>query len=131
MARPFIGFLGVLAALFPDRMVALFESVAVDNPDECSTRSWLESGIRTEGVVIVAASLLGGRAYGWLLNLTGAFGAVLLLFPRVYRDLATVLVYDRPDDVEWNDAFTRGVRVIGVAYLLLSIQAFVKRRGED
>lgn len=131
MARVLVGILGVLAALFPDRMVDVFESVAVDNPEECSTRGWLESGIRAEGVLVVAASLVGGRAYAWLLNLTGAFGAVLVLFPQVYRELATSLVYDRPEDVEWNERFTEGVRAVGVLYLLLAIRAYAKRRDED
>ncbi|MCU4750928.1 hypothetical protein OB919_02845 [Halobacteria archaeon AArc-curdl1] len=131
MIRPLIGLLGLLAALFPDRMVDIFESLAIENPEECTTTSWIDSGIRVEGIVVTAASLLGGRAYAWMMNLTGAFGAVILLFPRLYQKIATGLLYEHSADVEWNDRFTDSVRFIGALYLLLAIRSFRKRRNSN
>lgn len=131
MIRGFIGLLGVLTALVPNRMIAIFEGLAIENPDECATKPWISSGIRAEGVVIVAASLLGGRAYAWMMNLTGTFGAVILLFPQLYQRVATALLYEHPDEVKWNDRFTNGVRIIGVVYLLLAIRSLRKRRNNE
>lgn len=61
----------------------------------------------------------------------GAFGAVVRLFPRLYRRVATALVYVRPAAVERNDRFTRWVRVIGALYLLLANGWFGRARTED
>ncbi|GAB6880123.1 hypothetical protein JCM17823_23970 [Halorubrum gandharaense] len=127
MIRRFVGVLGVLTALFPNRMIDIFERLAIEKPDECATKSWISSGIRAEGVVVVAASLIGGRAYAWMMNLTGTFGAVILLFPQLYQRVATTLLYEHPNEVEWNDQFTKGVRIIGVVYLLLAIRSLRQR----
>ena len=128
MARRLLGVLGVLAAVLPDRMVDVFETVAIENPEECTTRPWVRPGIRLEGVAIVVASVVGGRAYAWLMNLAGVFGAVVVLFPQVYREVAVPLLYENPGEVEWNDRATDGVRVIGVVYVLVARRAARKRR---
>lgn len=129
MIRTFIGLLGVLTTLVPDRMLDVFEAVAIENPGECTPRPWIGSAIRAEGVLVTVASLLGGRAYAWMMNLTGAFGAVVLLVPQLYREFAKALVYENPEAVEWNEQFTDGVRIIGVVYVLLAVRAFKKRRA--
>ncbi|UTF52284.1 hypothetical protein [Natronosalvus rutilus] len=63
-----------------------------------------------------------------MMNLTGLFGAVVLLFPDVYRKLTTTLMYDQPDQVEWNERLTPGIRIIGAFYLLMAIRSFKKSR---
>lgn len=131
MIRPFVGLLGVLTTLFPERMIDLFESVAVENPVDSAIKPWLSSGIRAEGVVVTLASLIGGRAYAWMMNLTGAFGVVILLAPRLYREFATRVLYDDPTDVEWSDQFTTGLRLIGFVYLLLAVVEYANRRADD
>lgn len=131
MARTLIGLLGAVTALFPDRILDVFESFAVENPDECTVNPWVGPGIRTEGVLVAVVGLLGGRAYAWTMNVTGAFGAVVLLFPDLYRRFATGLLYERPGDVEWNDRFTPVVRAIGALYVLLAARAFARRRTGD
>jgi hypothetical protein len=131
MLRPLIGLLGAVTAVIPDRMLAVFESIAIENPDATTTRPWIHAGIRAEGLAIAAASLVGGRAFAWLMNLTGAFGLVLLVRPETYRRLATTLLYDQPRDVEWNEQFTRGIRLLGVLYVLLGAWAALGRRRDD
>jgi hypothetical protein len=131
MIRPVIAFLGGLAALLPDRMIDIFETVAIENPDECAIKPWIDAGIRTEGVLVIAASLIGGRAYAWMMNLTGAFGAVVVVSPQLYRRFATTLLYENPDSVEWNDRATTGVRIIEVVYVLLALKALTKRLAAE
>lgn len=129
--RRLIGLIGLLTALVPDRIIGVFEDVAIENPSECQANPWLRSGIRIEGIVITLASLLGGRAYAWMMNLTGFFGAIVLLFPQLYREFASALVYENSDAVEWNAQFTTGVRLIGALYVIMAIISFRKRHNED
>lgn len=131
MIRPLIGIAGVLAALLPDRIINIFETTAIENADEQTSRSWNSSVIRTEGIAVAVVSLAGGRAYVWMMNLTGLCGAAIFLFPQLYRRFATWLLYENPDDVEWNDTFSDGVRLVGAAYVLLAVRAFTRRRTDD
>jgi len=121
MLRQFLGALGVLTTLVPDRIVDVFEAVAVENPEETTVHSWFSPLIRVEGVVIALAALRGGRLYAWLMNVSGIFGAVLLFLPRLYEQIAGPLVYEDPESVKWNEHLTGGVRVIGAVYVLLAL----------
>ncbi|ELZ48804.1 hypothetical protein C464_05310 [Halorubrum coriense DSM 10284] len=129
MLRQFLGALGILTTLVPDRIVDVFEAIAVENPDENTVHSWFGPLIRAEGVVITFAALRGGRPYAWLMNVTGIFGAVLLFIPRVYEQIAGPLVYEDPESVEWNEHLTDGVRVIGAVYVLLALFDRRRRNG--
>jgi hypothetical protein len=62
------------------------------------------------------------------MNLTGVFGVVLLLSPRLYREFATDLLYEEPERVTWNDRFTGIRRVGGFVYVFLAARAFTQRR---
>ena len=48
MLRAFVGALGIVTGLFPDRILDVFETVAIENPDEATTKSWIVSGMQTE-----------------------------------------------------------------------------------
>jgi hypothetical protein len=129
MLRHFLGALGLLTALIPDRIVDVFEAIAVENPEENTVHSWFDPLIRAEGVVITLAALRDGRLYAWLLNVTGIVGAVLLFIPRLYEQIAGALVYEDPESVEWNEHLTDGVRVIGAVYVLLALLDRRRRNG--
>jgi hypothetical protein len=129
MLRAVVGVLGIATVLFPDRILDVFETVAIENPDEATTKSWIESGIRTEGIVVTIVTLVGGRAYARMVDLTGVFGAIVLLSPRQYRRFALTLLYEHPDEVAWNHRFTDGIRIIGALYVLFAIRSFLKRRS--
>lgn len=131
MIRLLVGILGFLTTLFPDRIVEQYEAVAIQNSDACRIRSWITTGIRTEGVLVTIASLIGGRAYGSMMHITGAFGAIVLLFPDYYRRFAGTVLYENADTVEWNDQFASGVRLIGVLYVVLAAKSFITRRRSD
>ncbi|MUW15862.1 hypothetical protein GJ633_15575 [Halorubrum sp. CBA1125] len=126
MLRQFLGAIGVLTALVPDRIVDVFEAIAVENSDENTVHSWFGLLIRLEGIVITLAALRDGRLYAWLMNVTGIFGAVLLFIPSLYEQIAGPIVYEDPEVVEWNEHLTDSVRVIGAVYVLLAL--FDRRR---
>ena len=129
MIRAIIGVLGALTALVPDRIVAAFERVAVENPDDVEPRRGTRPTLRAEGVVVVALALIGGRAYAWAMYVTGAFGTVLLVVPRAYRAIASRLLYADPDAVEWRPGFDTFLRLVGAAYVLLGVREL--RRDRD
>ena len=131
MFRTALGVVGVLTTLFPDRMIEVFESAFIENPEECTTTSFSASSIRTEGVFIVAVTLIGGRVYTWLLNAAGVFGAVAFLFPETYRRFASAFLYENAEDVEWTDRSTDAIRTIGLAYVLLAGWAYRTRNRAD
>lgn len=129
MLRHLLGALGVLTALVPNRIVDVFEAIAVENPGENAVHSWFGLAIRAEGVAIALAALRDGRLYAWLMSFTGIFGAVLLFLPRLYERIAGPLVYENPESVEWNDHLADGVRVIGAVYVLLALLDRRRRVG--
>lgn len=131
MRRVVLGSLGAVTALFPREIIALFEKVAIRQPERYTRNSWAISAIRTEGIIIMVASLIGGKAYAGLMNLTGLFGLAVVLNPDAYRQFATNLLYEHPDTVEWNDQFSDQVRLIGILYILFAVRSFTKRRSTD
>ncbi|RQG87981.1 hypothetical protein EA462_14075 [Natrarchaeobius halalkaliphilus] len=131
MARALFGPLGVVLALFPERVLEVYEEVALENPDECTAKSWIVPAIRAEGIVYVVATLAGGRAYAWLMNVAGVAGLAALAFPKQYLDFAASIGYERSDSVTWTDGFTTAVRLLGAAILVLSLRTFARRRRES
>ncbi|AAV44606.1 unknown (plasmid) [Haloarcula marismortui ATCC 43049] len=129
MIRTLVGVLGALSALFPDKIVSLFEKLAIANRSGGTVRGWVRPAIRSEGVLIAAISLLNGRAYAWLMNLTGVFGAIVFLFPDLYRRFATTFLYERPESVEWNERFRSGIRAIGALYVFLAAKTYLERHN--
>ena len=129
MLRQFLGALGVLTTLAPDRTVGVFEAIAVENPDENTVHSWFGLLIRVEGVMLTLAALRDSRLYAWLMNITGIVGAVLFFIPRLYEQMAGPLVYEDPESVEWNEHLTDDVRVIGAVYVLLALLDRRRRKG--
>ncbi|OYR56738.1 hypothetical protein [Halorubrum halodurans] len=127
MIRAILGLAGALAALFPDRAVDAFEAVALEETD-AETKPWVGSAVRAEGVLAVAAGLLGGRASAWPANVTGVFGLVVFAVPRAYRAFAARLLYEEPDEVRWADRSTPLLRAVGAAYVLAALGAFRRRR---
>ncbi|MFO8115523.1 MAG: hypothetical protein R6U01_09235 [Halorubrum sp.] len=128
MIRAIIGVAGGLAALLPDRIVDVFQRLAVANPDEVEPRPGLLPTLRAEGALVVAIALTGGRVYAWMLYVAGAFGSLLLAFPRLYREMAARFVYDDPDAVEWKVGFDGVLRLVGALYVLWGIRELRRRR---
>jgi len=130
MIRTVVGALGAVTALFPDEIVDLFEKLMIANSGEGTVRGWVRPAIRSEGVLIAGISLFDGRAYAWLMNLTGVFGAIVLLFPDLYRRFATAFLYERPESMEWNERFRSGIRAIGALYVLLAAKTYRERHND-
>ncbi|MGB9965705.1 hypothetical protein [Halobacterium hubeiense] len=130
MIRPLVGVLGALSALFPDEIVELFENLAIANPSEGTVRGWVRPAVRSGGVLIASISPLNGRAYAWLMNLTGLFGAIVFLFPDLYRRFATAFLYERPESIEWNERFKSAVRAIGALYVFFAAKTYRERHND-
>lgn len=130
MIRTIVGVLGAVSALFPDEIIKLFEKLAITNPGGGTVRGWVRPAIQSEGVLIAAISLFDRRAYAWLMNLTGVFGAVVVLFPDLYRKFATAFLYERPESIEWNERFRSGIRAIGAVYVFLAAKAYRDRHTD-
>jgi amino acid transporter len=130
MIRTLVGVLGAISALFPDQIVGIFEKLAIANPSEGTVRGWVRPAIRSEGVLIFAISLRNGRAYAWLMNLTGVFGAIVLLFPDLYQRFATAFMYERLESIEWNERFRSGIRAIGALYVFLAAKTYRERHND-
>ncbi|ELY66450.1 hypothetical protein [Natronococcus jeotgali] len=131
MLRAIVGVLGAVAALVPEKTIERFERVALEESGDRHLEPRARTAVRVEGILTVGASLLGGATFAGLMKLTGAFGAVLLLFPGRYQRLAGRLLYGDPEAVEWSDAFADRVRLVGVIYLLLVARALGRDRKND
>ncbi|MDS0478103.1 hypothetical protein [Natrinema sp. 1APR25-10V2] len=131
MIRVLTGVIGAVTALAPERVIVIFEKLAIANPGKEPVRAWIQPAVRAEGILIAAISLFGGQLYAWLMNLTGAFGTVVFLFPNLYRKFATAFLYEKPDAVEWNQSFTAEVRAIGAIYAILASKRFRRRHNDS
>ncbi|MEZ3163275.1 hypothetical protein ABNG03_00110 [Halorubrum sp. RMP-47] len=129
MIRAVVGALGELTVLAPDRIVAAFERVAVENLDDVEPRRGTRPTLRAEGAAVVALALIGGRVYALAMYVTGAFGTVLLVVPPAYRAIAGRILYEDPDAVEWKPGFDTFLRLVSAAYALLGVREL--RRDRD
>ncbi|WP_181693217.1 hypothetical protein [Natronomonas sp. LN261] len=123
MPRILLAALGAGMTLFPDRILAAYERVAFENPDDADAKSWLPAAIRAEGALYVLLCVLGGAAYGWFVRLVGGVGAVVAVFPRRYLGWGGRLAYERPDDLRWRAGFVAAVRGLGVLLTLFAVRA--------
>lgn len=129
--RLFLAVVGFITALVPEKMIGLFEDGFIENPDEVTRSSTGASAIRAEGILVVVASVLGGRAYAAMWYITGLAGSILIVFPQGYRRFANAVIFEDGSTVEWREGYTRVVRAIGALYLLLCIWQWRKRRARD
>ena len=138
MIRQILAVLGGLVALAPHRTLAAFETVAVDvdtdaESDEVMSvptiRPWVPSLVRAEGVLLVLAALVGGRLYRLMIGAIGFGGSIVVTFPRRYQRLATRLIFEDPDRVQWHDRSTPLLRAIGVLYVAVALAS--RRSGES
>ena len=130
MARIAFGLLGIVMALMPQRVLDLYERLALEEPEAGTAKSWIVPVIRAEGIVYAVGSLVGGRAYDWLLNVAGTFGALAMVFPRRYLESAAEIVYEDAGELTWNDRFVTAVRVLGAVFVFLAVNAFRDRRTD-
>lgn len=119
--------LGVVVAAFPDGVREQYERLAFENPGECSPRPSFGTAIRAEGLLFVLVSVLGGRAYRATLFLFGLAGGVALLVPERALGVSLNVSYDRPETLVWNEHLVAVIRLFGVVYVLLAVDALIRR----
>lgn len=131
MSRLLFGPLGLAIALAPRPILAAFESVALEEPEEATAKSWIVPAMQAEGAGYALVSLVGGRPYAWLMNLVGAVGAIVAVVPRRYLAFGAELAYEDPETVEWREEFVTGVRLLGAVLVVLALAAARGRRAGD
>ena len=127
MSRALVGVLGTLLAVFPERVVRAYESLALEDPAEATATRYLVPTVRAEGLAYVLIAAIGGRAYDRLMDVVGVFGALALCFPRRYLDTGGRLVYGDADALAWRGGFVTVTRALGAGALALSARAYLNR----
>lgn len=131
MARTLLAALGVIMALFPDRVTDWYQRIAFENPEAAVGKDWLPSAVQAEGLVVGLLALVGGRSYGWLLNLMGIAGGIVVIFPKRYLDWGMRVAYRNPEEIEWTSRFPTLARGLGILYVVGSLRAYKRRHSAD
>jgi hypothetical protein len=131
MPRVLFGLLGIVIALFPAQVRELYEQFAFKNPDEATAKPSFQSAIRTEGLIFVLISVIGGKTYDASMYALGLAGAIALFVPKQALRFSMNYSYDRPETIEWNDGLITVIRCFGVLYLLLTFNALNNRRKKN
>lgn len=130
MVRAIFAMVGAITALFPDRVLDAVERYAIEQGEKHQRESHVRPAIQVEGVAVAAASILGGKAYSWMMSLTGIFGVLIVFFPDHYLNVAAKFVYEDPEKVTWKKRFIAGLRIIGIFYLLIALKALIDEQQE-
>ena len=131
MGRTLLTGLGIVMAVFPDRVTDWYQRIAFENPEAAVGKSWLGSGVRAEGMVVALLGLVGGRGYAWLLNVMGLAGGIVVLFPKEYLKWGARVAYQNPEEIEWTDWFPTVARGLGVVYVVGSLREYKRRHCTD
>lgn len=127
MLRRSFGILGVILALFPNRVIEWYEQVAFADRGESSPKTWLSPAIRAKGVVFIFASLTGGILYRGLLFGTGVAGILAFLFPKQYLKTGIKVAYTHSGDVVWKPLFITIARILGGCYAIAASKSILKQ----
>ena len=131
MGRTLLTVLGIVMALFPDRVTDWYQRIAFEDPEAAVGKEWLPAAVRAEGLVVGLLALVGGRGYAWLLNLMGLAGGIVVLFPKEYLDWGARVAYRNPEEIEWVDWFPTVARGLGVLYVVGSLREYRRRHCTD
>lgn len=123
MTRILLAALGVVMALFPDRVLSGYERIAFEAPEKATTRSWIPGAIRAEGLAFALPGAVGGAAHAWLLRIIGVVGAFAAVAPRQYLALGGRVAYERATELQWRAGFVTVTRGLGVLCVALAIRA--------
>ena len=128
MMRTLVVAVGLLEALFPDRLVSRAERVAFENPDDARLRPWTIPMARLEGLAFAWIGLYDGVRSESVVRLLGPLGVLMCLFPRQALAFGLAVAYENPGEIEpkpWVGHATRG---IGACYVVLAL--FSRRAAE-
>jgi hypothetical protein len=131
MTRRLFAALGIVMALFPDRVLSGYERIAFEAPEEAAARAWIPGAIRGEGLAFALAGVMGGAAHAWLLRFLGVVGAFAAIAPRQYLALGGRVAYERSTEVRWRSGFVTAARGLGVLCVALAIRGRRERAGTE
>lgn len=129
MIRALLGLVGIVLALVPGRIIGLYEILAIENPDQCPPKGWVDPAIRAEGIGLAILALSGGRAYTTFMKFVGAVGVVAFFFPKQYAAFGFGIAWKQSDSIEWKSGFFQGMRVMGAFSVLLAHRALKESRS--
>ena len=130
MARVGFVLVGLVMALVPARVREAFEKLALKKSDEVSPSPSCTPAIRTEGVIFVVVSVLGGTVYRVSMYVLGLAGAIALFVPKQALRFSMNIAYENPGTVEWKDGLVPVIRGFGVLYLFIALNE-VKNRSRE
>lgn len=123
MPRGLLAAVALVELLYPERLIESGERLALDNPEECSLRSWVVLVARLEALLFLVALACPNTFSGPLRSALGWNGLLAALSPAGYLKYWTALVYEDADRCEWKPWVVPATRTIGVLYVLIALFA--------
>ncbi|WP_049986029.1 hypothetical protein [Halobellus rufus] len=121
MLRTVLSAICAIEVLKPEALIAAAERIALENPDDCDRRSWVNPGARLEGLVVLAAMWRSDESYTTFKRFLGVVGLLALLFPRAYVNYGGALAYAEASEPEWKPWVYAGTRAVGFVYVCVAL----------
>lgn len=122
MLRRVLAGFALLELLVPQRVIAVAERLALENPDECELRPWTVTIARLEAAVFLLAMRRSRGLSGSLRALLVAVGVPAALFPRQYLAFGAGLAYVDASTCRWKSWVVPMTRALGIVYVLAALR---------
>lgn len=130
MLRTILTVFGVAELLKPGALIETAEKLALENPDECEVRPWVISGARAEGAFFLLLVRRSSGSFSSFKKFLGVIGVLAFLFPRKYLEFGSKLAYTDAEACQWKPWVYHGTRLVGLYYVLVSMNELRKRTPE-
>ncbi|ADJ14102.1 hypothetical protein [Halalkalicoccus jeotgali] len=129
MIKRLLATLAVVELLVPERVIVFGERLSLENPGECSLRSWVPLVARLEGLVVLAALVRPGALSGLVRSVLGWYGLLAVLSPEGYLEYWTDLVYEDAERLDWKPWVVPMTRAIGACYVVIALFGWGSKDG--
>lgn len=123
--------LAVVELLAPERVIEFGERLSLENPGECSLRSWVPFVARLEGAVFLSWLVKPRPLSGAVRSILGWSGLMAVISPEGYLGYWTDLVYEDAERLQWKPWVVPLTRVIGICYVLLALFGWNPKEDGD
>jgi len=128
MLRKLLTTICTVEALAPEALINTAERIALDNPEECSLKSWVIPGARLEGLVFLGLIWRSDASYSSFKKFLGVIGLLALLYPRTYVDYGAKFAYTDASTCEGKPWVYIGTRLVGLLYVLIAFNNLQSER---